>query len=66
MFLFQLNGMSDWYLANIEANRTLSIFRLGIDPTLFNDSVISADLSGSEEDSQKVVYFGAPDYYLGE
>ncbi|XP_032527888.2 laminin subunit alpha [Danaus plexippus] len=62
----ELNGMSDWYLANIEANRTLSIFRLGIDPTLFNDSVISADLSGSEEDSQKVVYFGAPDYYLGK
>lgn len=56
--------MIDWYLANVEANRTLNIFPITVPPTLLNDSVIEAELAGSD-DSQKVVYFGAPEYYLG-
>lgn len=57
--------MSDWYLVNIEANRTLNIFPISVPPTVLNDSVIGADVA-SNDGTQKVVYFGAPDYYLGK
>lgn len=60
----QINGMTDWYLANIELNRTLSVFLHTIAPTLLNDSVIGADI-GDGDNLQKIVYFGAPEYYLG-
>lgn len=56
--------MSDWYLVNVEANRTLNIFPRG-NPISVNESVITADLIG-DDSGQKVVYFGAPEYYLGE
>lgn len=65
-YCLQINGMSDWYLVNIETNRTLNIFPLTISPNILNDSVIGAELAGNEDDVQKVVYFGAPNYYLGK
>ncbi|XP_045458049.1 laminin subunit alpha [Melitaea cinxia] len=61
----EINGMIDWYLANVEANRSLNIYPIAVPPTLLNDSVIGAELASSD-DSQKVVYFGAPEYYLGK
>ena len=57
--------MSDWYLVNVDANRTLNIFPRTLGPVMVNDSVITADLVG-DDSGQKVVYFGAPDYYLGK
>ncbi|XP_045509429.1 laminin subunit alpha [Colias croceus] len=62
----EINGMSDWYLVNVEANRTLNIFPITVAPTVLNDSVIGAELVSNEDGTQKVVYFGAPDYYLGK
>lgn len=56
--------MADWYLANIELNRTLNVFPHTIAPTFLNDSVIGADIADGDN-TQKIVYFGAPDYYLG-
>lgn len=58
--------MSDWYLVNIEINRTLNIFPHTIAPSILNETVIGAELVSSDEHDQKVVYFGAPEYYLGE
>ncbi|KAJ8738019.1 hypothetical protein PYW08_000614 [Mythimna loreyi] len=60
-----IDGMSDWYLVNVEANKTLNIFPRNLGPVMVNDSVITADLVG-DDSGQKVVYFGAPDYYLGK
>ncbi|KAJ8736784.1 hypothetical protein PYW07_000055 [Mythimna separata] len=60
-----IDGMSDWYLVNVEANKTLNIFPRTLAPVMVNDSVITADLVG-DDSGQKVVYFGAPDYYLGK
>ncbi|VVC86157.1 unnamed protein product [Leptidea sinapis] len=65
LYWAEINGMSEWYLVNIEYNRTLNIFPITIAPTVLNDSVIGADLASSDG-GQKVVYFGAPDYYLGK
>ncbi|XP_046976709.1 laminin subunit alpha [Vanessa cardui] len=62
----EINGMNDWYLVNVEANRTLNIFPITVPPTVLNDSVIGADLASNDDGAQKVVYFGAPDYYLGK
>ncbi|KAH9634640.1 hypothetical protein HF086_000612 [Spodoptera exigua] len=49
-----IDGMSDWYLVNVEANRTLNIFPRG-NPISVNESVITADLIG-DDSGQKVVY----------
>lgn len=57
--------MDSWYLVNVDANKTLNIFPRTVSPAFVNDSVIMADLEGEDSD-QKVVYFGAPDYYLGK
>ena len=57
--------MTDWYLVNIESNRTLNIFPIPVSPTVLNESVIGADVA-SDDGTQRVVYFGAPDYYLGK
>ncbi|XP_034839290.1 laminin subunit alpha [Maniola hyperantus] len=62
----EINGMSDWYLVNMETSRTLNIYPLTISPNVLNDSVIGADLASNEDGLQKVVYFGAPNYYLGK
>ncbi|KAM3968484.1 laminin subunit alpha [Aphomia sociella] len=62
----EINGMTDWYLANIETNRTLNVFPLALDPAQINDTAIQANLLGTGEDSPKVLYFGAPQYYLGK
>ncbi|CAK1588443.1 unnamed protein product [Parnassius mnemosyne] len=62
----EISGMSDWYLVNIEVNRTLNIFPHTIAPSILNDTVIGAELVSSDEHDQKVVYFGAPEYYLGQ
>ncbi|XP_075991137.1 laminin subunit alpha isoform X2 [Anticarsia gemmatalis] len=60
-----MNGMSNWFLANVDANKTLTISPWTLPPVTVNDSVITVDLVGDEAE-QKVVYFGAPDYYLGK
>ncbi|XP_049885179.1 laminin subunit alpha [Pectinophora gossypiella] len=64
LYWAEINGMTDWYLANIEVNRTLNIFPHST-PSLLNDTVIGAELGDSDE-NQKIVYFGAPDYYFGK
>lgn len=63
--LLQLNVMSNWTLVNVDANRTLTISPWTLRPMTINDSVITVDLVGDDAE-QKVVYFGAPDYYLGK
>lgn len=65
MLGLQIVGMGDWYLVNVDANRTLSITPRTLGPAMINDSMITADLVG-DDSGQKVVYFGAPDHYLGE
>ncbi|XP_060809379.1 laminin subunit alpha [Amyelois transitella] len=61
----EINGMSDWYLANIEVNRTLNIFPHPDLPIMQNDSTIEVDFQ-SLTSEPKVLYFGAPQYYLGK
>lgn len=57
--------MEDWYLANIEENSTtLNVFPHSQPPSSLNSSVIGAD-GLTDEGSSKVIYFGAPNYYLG-
>ncbi|XP_049703370.2 laminin subunit alpha [Helicoverpa armigera] len=65
LYWASISGMGDWYLVNVEANRTLNIFPRTLPPVMRNDSTITADLVG-DDSGQKVVYFGAPDYYLGK
>lgn len=62
----QINGMTDWKLVNIvKANRTLNAFPQTAALTMLNETVIGADL-GDTHDSEKIAYFGAPDYYCGK
>ncbi|KAL0902126.1 hypothetical protein ABMA27_000070 [Loxostege sticticalis] len=56
-----ISGMADWSLVSIESNRTLTVSPYEPAPTVYNESTIEAQLSGN-----KVVYFSAPEYYLGK
>ncbi|KAI8431212.1 hypothetical protein MSG28_001250 [Choristoneura fumiferana] len=60
-----ISGMLYWHLVNVEANRTLNVFPHSSPPSQVNDTIIGVEMSGDRE-NQKVVYFGAPDYYLGK
>ncbi|KAI5640965.1 laminin B (Domain IV) domain-containing protein [Phthorimaea operculella] len=64
LYWAEINGMTDWYLANVEVNRTLNIFPINQVPAEVNEKVIGAELP--ESNGEKIVYFGAPDYYLGK
>ncbi|XP_059055423.1 laminin subunit alpha [Achroia grisella] len=66
LYWAEINGMSDWYLSNIDSNRTINIYPLSLDPAPINDTAIQANLLGTGDDSPKVLYFGAPQYYLGK
>lgn len=57
--------MEDWYLFNIEVNRTINIFPHLQTPEVLSESVIRAELL-VEEAEDKIVYFGAPIHYLGK
>lgn len=58
--------MTDWKLVNIvKANRTLNVFPQATALTMLNETVIGADL-GDSDASEKISYFGAPEYYCGE
>ncbi|KAG6444669.1 hypothetical protein O3G_MSEX003477, partial [Manduca sexta] len=60
-----IDGVASWHLVNVEANGTLNVYLREQQPILFNDTAISFSLEGEDSDT-KVVYFGAPDYYLGK
>lgn len=58
--------MFDWKLVNIEQEgRTFNVYLQSQPPNYLNDSVIGAELVPGESD-KKVVYFGAPNHYLGK
>lgn len=58
--------MADWYLANIDVNRTLNVFPHALPPIAVNETTLQADLQGLDDGTPQIVYFGAPQYYLGE
>ncbi|CAB3226438.1 unnamed protein product [Arctia plantaginis] len=60
-----INGMSDWQVANVDINWTVTVSPWSLPPLMVNDSMITIDLVG-DDNEQKVVYFVAPDYYLGK
>lgn len=57
--------MEDWYLVTVESNRTFNIFSLAQIPKVLNVYMIGADLM-TDETTGKVVYFGAPEQFLGK
>lgn len=61
----QIVGMDGWYLANVDVNKSLNVFPSSAAFSFVNNSVVSVDFVG-EQNEQNVVYFGAPEYYLGE
>ncbi|XP_063394216.1 laminin subunit alpha [Cydia fagiglandana] len=61
----KLEGMTGWHLVNVETNRTISVYPHTAPPSQVNDTIIGVELA-IDKDHQKLVYFAAPEHFIGK